>query len=791
MLFIQPLRYLLQAEVWILPLIAQYNSFTKETGVLEGWKAMRDLSNMFFVLILLVIAFATILRFQKYGYKQLLSKYLLMAILINFSMTITGLLIDLSQIVMLTFVSAIKDVAAGNIIVSLGLYNIMRMNPTDAEFSSTGYIASMIFGAIMMAITVIVVGVVIIMLALRIVALWILVVVSPLAFASFTFPKAKEKLWDRWLNTLTNYLISGPLLVFFVWLAFTITGSGNINKEFIKFQPPGGGPGEELSRAATTDQIINFIIAITMLVGGLAASASSGVAGASVAGAAKGLIDRSAAGVRKRLLVGASGAGGLKGLGIGAAATGARLAGGVATGVGSLRRILPQTTRDAIGRTYQRAADVPLAGRAIRAAGVPFRTIASLQQQVVGAGEAARSQRVAYEQKRVESLPSDRQASIIGLRAAGVFGGDARGAQLLREGKDEFKSLLSSARTAQERAAILNQVRDTERRLRKGGAKEQDLAGQLRQLDPTLLTADDHRTIARKGGAAKAMSDMSFHNAAQNFNASGNIDENTSQLFEQLFRGDLKKIKSFLEDLSDAEKENLRPLIQNYAENRFDRDDLFTTNGAINRNAVNSSSDSYKLMATVANLRPAQANAIYTRATGSGALTNNERDVLARRLSNDVEVKNIVRIPQADELFRNIATQANQSKATEIAKESDALHTQGLVQARIAAGDIKSILDNPVLARALPAPVLQTQITNYFSAQVAAGADENQLGKQYLEHAHLIFGNNMQSLVNFINSLKLQEAAKMDKAALRSAIQQNRYPVDPELVTGLRQYYSI
>jgi len=60
---------------------------------------------MSFILILLIIAFATILRQESYS-KKLLPKLLIMAVLINFSRTIFGLLIDFSQVIMLTFVNA-------------------------------------------------------------------------------------------------------------------------------------------------------------------------------------------------------------------------------------------------------------------------------------------------------------------------------------------------------------------------------------------------------------------------------------------------------------------------------------------------------------------------------------------------------------------------------------------------------------------------------------------------------------------------------------------------------------
>ena len=55
-LVIKPVAKILELELWILPLIAQYNNFTGQPGVIKGWVALRDLANMFFILVLLVIA---------------------------------------------------------------------------------------------------------------------------------------------------------------------------------------------------------------------------------------------------------------------------------------------------------------------------------------------------------------------------------------------------------------------------------------------------------------------------------------------------------------------------------------------------------------------------------------------------------------------------------------------------------------------------------------------------------------------------------------------------------------
>src|SRR3989344_7780870 len=44
--------------------------------VQESWKIFRDLSNLFFILILIIIAFATILDLPNYNWKGLMAKFI-------------------------------------------------------------------------------------------------------------------------------------------------------------------------------------------------------------------------------------------------------------------------------------------------------------------------------------------------------------------------------------------------------------------------------------------------------------------------------------------------------------------------------------------------------------------------------------------------------------------------------------------------------------------------------------------------------------------------------------------
>src|SRR3989344_1117634 len=104
-----------------------YNDFSNESVINLGWSVLRDVGNMFFIIVLLVIAIGTIVKSSRYGYQQNLRRLVLMAVLINFSKTITLFFIELSQAVTLYFVSTFSQQLDNGVPMLLGIYNMLRV----------------------------------------------------------------------------------------------------------------------------------------------------------------------------------------------------------------------------------------------------------------------------------------------------------------------------------------------------------------------------------------------------------------------------------------------------------------------------------------------------------------------------------------------------------------------------------------------------------------------------------------------------------------------------------------
>jgi len=292
---------LLLVVINVLIVVAQFNNFIGAPPVVTGWIIVRDLCNMFFVLILLVIAFATILHIPGYGIKQLFKRVIVFAILINFSKLICGLLIDFSQVIMLTFVNAFKDIGGGNISMLLGVDQLLALRTDDlAQMTYWKVVGSYALAFWYVLIMLVVMVALLATLAYRIVMLWIYIILSPMAYLASVVPfmsKASSQWWDQF----TKQLVTGPMLAFFIWLSLATLGqfssgtnadwSKNMgfddpkDRDYLRFERPNAG----VTEIGTTDHMLRFVISLGLLIGGLIVSKSfGGVAGGAIGAVVKG-----------------------------------------------------------------------------------------------------------------------------------------------------------------------------------------------------------------------------------------------------------------------------------------------------------------------------------------------------------------------------------------------------------------------------------------------------------------------------------------------------------------------
>ncbi|MBI2038532.1 MAG: hypothetical protein HYT19_01240, partial [Candidatus Nealsonbacteria bacterium] len=210
-------------------------------GIVDnGLRITTGLVDLGFILVLVVIALATILRRESYGLKKLLPKFLFIVLIINFVPVITGAIIDIANIATSSFLPNIRT-AGGDVLTIFGPRTTLGVIITkfvDAssglngwdwgpifelikKFTSINGLINMILEAVIVSFFGFFAGLVILLYALlfivRIILLWLLVILAPLAWFCSILPNT-QKFFKMWWNYFIQWAFVGAFAGFFLWL---------------------------------------------------------------------------------------------------------------------------------------------------------------------------------------------------------------------------------------------------------------------------------------------------------------------------------------------------------------------------------------------------------------------------------------------------------------------------------------------------------------------------------------------------------------------------------------------
>ncbi len=312
------LGYIFMLATKVMLYVATFNKFLDQPAVQAGWTITRDICNNFFIVFIMIMAIGTILQLQLTQWRNMLPKIIMSAVLINFSMMFTGILIDVSQVIMLTFASPLASTHAYNIILAAfglpnayqfeGAMNAISGSKDNAAPAGLGWwdiISALMFAILVTIVAICVVVAIAGVLVYRIVVLWFLVVLSPL----WIFGKAFDKLsmlTSEWMGQFTKYFIVGPAMMFCIYLSFLTMAKMNFaadknvldiatasdsaagasgSDSVIKTSATAGSSAAAdnliaLSKMASVNGVINFMIVCGLLIGSLVMAQRYGGAGA-------------------------------------------------------------------------------------------------------------------------------------------------------------------------------------------------------------------------------------------------------------------------------------------------------------------------------------------------------------------------------------------------------------------------------------------------------------------------------------------------------------------------------
>lgn len=271
-----------------------------------GWKLLLNITNLLYIFILLFVAINMILGNSTYGNKSLIAQVIITAVLVNFSLFATKVMVDASNIVAIQFYNMMQpnsnqdqSMPSG---ISASFMNTLNMQSVyqsaqdangvgntipgvtdffgkagDAGFGKV--IAVTVLGSLFILATAIVFFAGALMFITRSITLLILMMFSSLAIASRALPSTKKH-FDDWFHKLLDNCIFAPVFLGLLYILISaIKGKNGNGINFASMILNGNGVGG----------LVSYLMIIGSLVGILLISKKLGVAGSEFA---HGFIDK-------------------------------------------------------------------------------------------------------------------------------------------------------------------------------------------------------------------------------------------------------------------------------------------------------------------------------------------------------------------------------------------------------------------------------------------------------------------------------------------------------------------
>ncbi len=311
-------------EILLTTTVIQFGATLTDYGILDGirlvWSAFRDIANILIIGMFVFVAISMILGNEHYGTKKFVAKILTVAVLINFSLLFTQLVVDASHIATNQFYRGVRAAAmssspafsevsqsgvsqaiddmwnrqggvAGAFMNKLGVSSFMDSanvvaKVSDSESNWVSAVGLSIFFSLLVMVVVIATAAVFLygayLLTARALLLIVLLATSSLAFAAMIIPKYGEGEygWDGWLKALIQNAVLAPFLMMMLWASLVILSKA-----------PTGSMGEFLSNptqpgVGATIVVYLFTIGMLYLSFKISSSFSQKITGFKLAGVA-------------------------------------------------------------------------------------------------------------------------------------------------------------------------------------------------------------------------------------------------------------------------------------------------------------------------------------------------------------------------------------------------------------------------------------------------------------------------------------------------------------------------
>lgn len=260
-----------------------------QPGIEAVWAVFRDIANILIIGMFTFIALTMILGIEKFNARQMVAKVLLIAVLINFSLLFTRVIIASSNFVAVQFYKAAQFGAeptsalaatfsfgnystgiSGKFAQLMGVTSVLQTGDAlwkaEAGWWDPGFM-TLALGAltavVMIAVALMFFYIAFLLIARAILFIFLLIT-SSLAFASYLIPNGGGFAgygWDSWWKSLLKNAIFAPLLFMLLWATIqvgsriqTVSGSGTL-----------GGLLSDPSKVGNIGALFNYLLILGML----------------------------------------------------------------------------------------------------------------------------------------------------------------------------------------------------------------------------------------------------------------------------------------------------------------------------------------------------------------------------------------------------------------------------------------------------------------------------------------------------------------------------------------------
>lgn len=293
------INLLLTIFAWFAKLILDFSislslntNYTSGAVFDGGWPVLRDIANMGLILVLVAIGIGTMLNL-KTNKKQLVT-FFIIALLINFTPVITGVIIDFSNIIASILYASAQNASSAfiganpfsSVTNDFGSIIGLRTEAFNGSFSLADFAPS-IKAIVSIFLNIIIIFMFLFLAALflaRTLVLQVLVILSPLAFVLYISPSTRKH-FNRWWKAFLQWSIIIIPMIFSLWLAGAFLNGADEYCSTAELGETSGDLETALGGIASNENVCEMtamMLAVGALLMGISLSFSSSAEGSKI-----------------------------------------------------------------------------------------------------------------------------------------------------------------------------------------------------------------------------------------------------------------------------------------------------------------------------------------------------------------------------------------------------------------------------------------------------------------------------------------------------------------------------